>query len=126
MRKKIKEITILALKGLTEKKYFPDEELGKELKIEIPRQDCQGDYASNLPLLLAKKNSKQPLEIGEIIKKEIEKADKDNLLEKIEIAPPGFINFFLSKDIVQKQVEEILAQGKSFGAVDLGKKKKGL
>jgi arginyl-tRNA synthetase len=124
MRKKIKEITILALKGLTEKKYFPDEELGKELKIEIPRQDCQGDYASNLPLLLAKKNSKQPLEIGEIIKKEIEKADKDNLLEKIEIAPPGFINFFLSKDIVQKQVEEILAQGKSFGAVDLGKKKK--
>ena len=49
---------------------------------------------------------------------------KSNLFEKIETAAPGFINFFLSKEYLQKQVREILKEKDSFGKMKIGKGKK--
>ena len=47
-----------------------------------------------------------------------------NFFDKVEIKEPGFINFFLSKEYLQKQVGEILKQGSNFGNLKIGKHKK--
>jgi len=84
----------------------------EKIKIEHPEDASHGDYSTNIALQL-KRNP------AEIVKK-----IKSNMLEKTEVAKPGFINFFLSKEYLQKQVEEILRQEESFGRLRIGKGQK--
>ncbi len=83
-----------------------------EIHLEYPEEAGFGDYATNIALQI-----KKPA--PEIVKKL-----KSNLFEKVEIAGPGFINFFLSKEYLQKQVLEILKQKEKFGELKIGKNKK--
>ena len=63
----------------------------KELiKLEIPKEKAHGDFASNLAMLLAKELKMPPRKIAEAIEAHIE---KDELIEKTEVAGAGFINF---------------------------------
>ncbi len=78
-----------------------------EDKINIPgvvverNDDLQfGDFKTNIALILAKKESKNPLELAKEI---VDKIDK-GMFEKIEIAGPGFINFYLKKDFLAEMV----------------------
>ena len=84
----------------------------EKIKIEHPEDASHGDYSTNIALQL-KRNP------AEIVKK-----IKSNIFEKTEVARPGFINFFLSKECLQKQVGEILKQGEKFGQLKIGKNKK--
>ena len=78
-----------------------------EDKINIPgvvverNDDLQfGDFKTNIALILAKKESKNPLELAKEI---VDKIDK-GMFEKIESAGPGFINFYLKKDFLAEMV----------------------
>jgi len=66
-----------------------------EIKVAYPAGESFGDYTTNIALRL-----KKPAE-------EIAESLKSDLFEKIEVAGPGFINFFLSKEYLQKQVRKI-------------------
>lgn len=79
-----------------------------------------GDYASNVALVLSKKLSKNPKEIAEELKEKLN--GKVVEVEKIEIAGAGFINFFLTKDFVLNNLEKSLEEG--YGRNDLYKNKK--
>lgn len=73
-----------------------------------------GDYFTNIALRLAGKLGKKPLDIAYEIKKELE--SKGILyIEKIEVAPPGFINFFLNDKYLLGVVSEINTQKENFG-----------
>lgn len=82
-----------------------------EVTIEQPENKDFGDYSTNIAMTL----KKNPQEIANTIKSPI--------LEKVEVKN-GFINFFLSKEYLQKQVEEILKEKEKFGEVKLGKNQK--
>src|SRR3989338_383566 len=81
-----------------------------------------GDYSTNAVLKLAKKENKNPMELAQEIVQKLLMYDI-NMFAKIEVAPPGFINFTLAPDFLAKQVEEILDVKEKYGASDLGEGK---
>jgi len=86
--------------------------------LEKPKQPEHGDFASNAALVLAKQAKQPPRRIAEIIKKGIEAPE--GLLKKVDIAGPGFINFFLADAYWRQVLPEILRQGPAYGDCDLG------
>ena len=83
-----KEIQQIIKEGLTN--IDIDESL-ENIVIEIPKKEEFGNYSTNIALILAKKLRESPIEIATKIKENI----KNDIFEDIEIAPPGFINFYL-------------------------------
>ena len=63
--------------------------------VEIPKVKTHGDLSTNAPMIFAKENSLNPVELATIIQKELE--GKFNEIIKIEVAKPGFLNFFFKK-----------------------------
>jgi arginyl-tRNA synthetase len=74
-------------------------------------------------MVIVRENKKSPMEIAETLKNQILSL-KSGIFEKIEVANPGFINFFISKKHLQKQVEEILRKKDKFFQLEAGKGKK--
>ena len=93
-----------------------------ENAIEEPKFENQGDFSSNLAMVSAKIQKMPPRKIAEAIVAGID--DADGLFEKIEIAGPGFINFFLKAGTWHPLLKEIHEQGDRFGASEMGKGKK--
>lgn len=89
--------------------------------IEHPEDLQNGDYSTNVSLVLSKKVGKNPRELAEDIKKEIELPSE---IEKIEVAGPGFINFYLSHKYFEESIEEIIKQKECWGKNKLLKGKK--
>jgi len=90
-----------------------------EIIIEHPQNPDHGDYASSLPLKLARATGTSPMPIAEALVGLISPAPE---VESVTVAPPGFINFTLKNGWLAGQVDAILAAGSSYGNIDLGKK----
>ena len=88
--------------------------------IETPKDSSNGDYSCNIALLLTKVLHKNPLEIANIIKDNIISSS----IEKIAIAGPGFINFYLTKSRLQNEITKIIKEGKDYGKSNIGNNKK--
>ena len=121
IRQKIINLMEKAIKQIQEEKKLPGFKI-PEILVEKPGNPRFGDYAANIAMQIAGITKKKPMEIANIIKSQIPNNSK--FLEKIEVVKPGFINFFLSKKYLQKQVKEILKQGETFGDLKIGKNKK--
>ncbi len=93
-----------------------------EIVLERPKEEAFGDYASTLALQLARHLKKNPRQIAEEIKNFIT-LDK-RYISKIEIAGPGFINFFASNENLYIQLSEILEKKEAYGKSSLGQGKK--
>jgi len=85
--------------------------------IERPKDVSNGDFATSLPLRLARAAMKPPIEVAGAIARHIA---ADPTIELPEVAPPGFINLRLSQTFLQAQVEHIIATGPSFADITLG------
>lgn len=88
--------------------------------IEVPEDKGFGDYSINLAMILAKKAGKSPRELAEKLKQSLQ----NEMFEKIEVAGPGFVNFFISKEFLEKELKVILKEKKRYGSIDIGKNKK--
>jgi len=88
-----------------------------EIVLERPQNPEHGDYASTLPLKLARAARMNPLTIAESLVSLIQLPKE---IESIAVAPPGFINFSLRSDWLTAQVEDILSAGEEYGDLDLG------
>jgi len=82
-----------------------------DVTIDHSKDPVHGDYASNLALKFAKKLGKKPLEFA----KEIQAAFVSEAVDHIEIAGPGFLNFFLKEEALGSIVATILKEGKAYG-----------
>lgn len=82
------------------------------VKIENTRDKNHGDFATNIAMVLAGKNGLKPRLLAEKIVAHLPVSD---LIHKTEIAGPGFINFFLSRDAYLRVIGDILTAGRSFG-----------
>lgn len=76
-----------------------------EIKLEHPADTQFGDYATSLPMGLAKSEHKSPNEIAGGIKTGLDKIIDKEIIEKVEIAGAGFINFYLKKEFLIKEAE---------------------
>ncbi len=83
-----------------------------EVNLEIPKDKSHGNFASNLAMVLAKTVKKAPREVAQII---INNMAANSYIEKIEVAGPGFINFYLNDLWVDEVLESIVAQKDQFG-----------
>ena len=101
-----------AIKKAQKEKKLPKFEI-LEILIKKPENPRFGDYATNIAMQIARITKKKPMETANIIKSQIPNNSK--FLEKVEVVKPGFINFFLSREFLQKQVKEILGQREKFG-----------
>jgi len=88
------------------------------IDVEATKDIRHGDYASNVAMMLASPVKMNPRRIAEIIVSQI--SAQDHFLEKIEIAGPGFINFFVKEEMWRKLLEEIERAGEHYGENDLG------
>ena len=128
IRQEIAKLIEKSIKKLQTAKNLPKFDWGEsgwcpEIRVEYSGEKTHGDYATNIAMVIAKIVKKNPLEIAENLKSCILNL-KSELFDKIEVAKPGFINFFLSKEYLQKQVGEILKKGEKFGELNIGKGKK--
>ena len=92
------------------------------ITLDTPRDKSHGDLATTLAMILAKPESKPPRKIAEIIISNVE--DPDGIIEKTEIAGPGFINFFFKHDRWKNTLFDIDAEGLRYGLADIGKGEK--
>jgi len=92
-----------------------------KIKLEVPRDSAHGDFATNIAMVLAGQAKMAPRQIAEIIKENL--ADV-KLIEKVEVAGPGFINFFLSNQWLYDVLVEVEKQGADYGKVNVGQDKR--
>jgi len=89
--------------------------------IDRPKIISHGDFSTNLSLVLSKKLKKSPQEVAAII---LEKLPPSNLINKIEIAGPGFLNFFLSSNANNEIINNVLNLKDSYGKNKTGDNQK--
>lgn len=90
--------------------------------IEKPANSANGDFSSNIALAGAKAFKKAPRMIAQSIADNIDL--EGTLFEKVEIAGPGFLNFYLSQRYYSEIVKDVITKGEDYGASDFGKGKK--
>ena len=93
------------------------QDLAPSVMIERTKDRAHGDFASNIALMLAKPARCKPRELAELLVAEIETGEQ---VERVEIAGPGFINFFLGADAWHTVISEILEQGEQYGRSQCG------
>ena len=88
-----------------------------DFSVEIPKDKNHGDYSTNAAMRYAKILRKSPREIAENLSKTLQNSD---IIEKIEIAGPGFINFFIRNDSLTKIISDILKNGENYFKSNIG------
>ncbi|MBI2624871.1 MAG: arginine--tRNA ligase [Candidatus Nealsonbacteria bacterium] len=122
MRKIIRNLIEKAVKEIQKSGEFPKFETPSIL-VERSELKVHGDYTSNIAMKISGFCKKNPMEIANLLVSELD-SEIGAIFEKIEIAEPGFINFFLSEKCLQAKIKEILSQKDKFGRLNLGRGKK--
>lgn len=117
----LKNIIVEAIKKAIADGALPEAEI-PQFNIEKPANKDNGDYSTNVAMAGARAFKKAPRMIAEAIESCI---DLDGtVFEKVEIAGPGFMNFFLSQQFYSDVLKDIFACGKDYGKSDYGQGKR--
>jgi arginyl-tRNA synthetase len=95
---------------------------GAKLTFEKPKLTTHGDLTTNVAMVLAKSLGKNPRTIAQEIVSKL--SLESNLVSQVQIAGPGFINFFFTGNFFLQNLKSILQEGKSFGRSKVGGGKK--
>lgn len=90
-----------------------------EILLEVPKDKKHGDYSTNIAMQLARVAKKAPKQIAEAIIGEID--TENSAIQKIDIAGPGFINFFVDNAYLTELVPTIIEAGHTYGKSNFGK-----
>ncbi len=118
----IKEILENSIKTALENLRIDETKISK-INLEHPEEFSNGDYSCNIAMVLAKQVAQNPRELAEKIVAEILR-NKSEEIEKVEVAGPGFINFYLSKEFFVEKTKKVIKSGKKFGQNKKLKKEK--
>ena len=122
VRQKLQTFIAEALRSLGKERGIPEGDL-PEAFVERPRREGQGDWASNVAMQGAKIFKESPRKVAEALMERIP-TGKSSGIDKIEIAGPGFINFFLSSEWGHQVLVRILEEEENYGRCDLGQGRK--
>ena len=120
-RDEVLALTQAAYQKAVEAGVLPD---GIEVKasVDIPKDSKNGDYATSFPLAAAKEMKLPPRAIAQALADHLEL--NGSSFEKVEIAGPGFLNFYLGPTWYGRVLEAIETEGESYGASNEGQGKK--
>ena len=121
MKNKLVALIANAVTVCTQKGLLPDVELS-HIEIEVPANPEHGDYASNVAMILASQAKQNPRNIAKIIQENL--TDPDGIIEKTQIAGPGFLNFRMKDDLWRKTLQNILREKEKYGSLNIGQGKK--
>ncbi len=121
MRDTIRKIILSAAKQAHSGGALPSDAFS-DVEVERPRASGHGDFATNFAMISAKGQRMAPRQIAQAIVDHIQ--DDDNILQRTEIAGPGFINFFVRPEAWAPLVSQILQQDRSFGSAAIGQGRK--
>src|SRR5690606_6559425 len=110
IKQEIKAAVIKA--GLAEESQIPD------VILETPKDKAHGDYSTNMAMQLARVAKKAPRAIAEQIQAHFDRSKAS--IEKIEIAGPGFINFYMDNSYLTDIIYTVLEQGSEYGRSNAG------
>ncbi|MGA1790772.1 MAG: arginine--tRNA ligase [bacterium] len=122
MRESIINALYLSIKNFLKQDYpsFPFHDI--PINLEATKNQQHGDVTSNIAFLLGKRLKKRPIDIAKEIVKQFQ--IESNIIERISVAEPGFINFSLSNQYWQKVIDSVIDKADSYGHSDLGQKKR--
>lgn len=121
IKQKIAKLIEQSVRELQKTKKLPNFPI-PEIRLEYPKEKTYGDYATNIAMVIAKQLKTNPFEVAENIKSQILRTEGD-LFEKVEIAQPGFINFFLSQKTFFEETNKIIKEKEKYGSQKIGKGK---
>ncbi|HEC58728.1 hypothetical protein LCGC14_1210340 [marine sediment metagenome] len=116
MKAQLIKIIQTALTDLIQQGKLPEIEL-PAIQIERTKDKLHGDFACNIAMMLAKPSKMNPRQIAILLVESIKGVD---FITNIEIAGPGFINFFLSAESTQQIIKDVLTAGEQFGRSQIG------
>ncbi len=116
MKQDIRELIEAALRALKSEGAIPAE-CTVEVHVERARQKSHGDFASNVALALAKSVGERPRELAAKVAAALPSSD---LVERVEIAGPGFINFFVGAKALRRLIDDIRQRGEAYGTSGVG------
>jgi len=120
LKHEIKTLLTQAISSLKTSEVLPAD-IEPNIQISHTKDQSHGDFACNIALMLAKPAGKNPRELAQQL---ADALPANNSVEKVEIAGPGFINFFLSQDSTLSVVHDILNQKETYGLSNIGAGKK--
>ncbi|WDP92635.1 MAG: arginine--tRNA ligase [Desulfobacter sp.] len=126
MKTTIREMVLGAATKAFEDGLLPSDQV-PDMEIETPKHAGQGDFSTNFAMVSAKIQKMAPRQIAQAVVDSMPLEDKDGfgaMVEKVEIAGPGFINFFLSPAAWHPVVNQVLEANERFGASGMGKGEK--
>ena len=110
LKQEIKEAVMKA--GLAEESEIP------EVVLEVPKDKSHGDYSTNMAMQLARIAKKAPRNIAEEIVASFDKGKAS--IDKLDIAGPGFINFYMNNQYLTKLIPAVLEAGEAYGETNIG------
>lgn len=116
MKQQLEVLLKTAIQTLQAQGHLPTD-LNYSLLIEYTRDKQHGDFASNIALTLAKEVSRKPRELAEMIVAQIPASD---IVQKVAIAGPGFINFFMTSAAWYNVIHDVLRAGANYGRSTYG------
>jgi len=120
LKQTIQDLIAQALADLQQSDVLPTN-LQTDIQVTPSKDPSQGDFASNIAMMLAKAAGKPPRELADLI---VAQLGTHEAIEKVEVAGPGFINFFVPSVTGHSVINDVLQQGETFGASDYGKGEK--
>lgn len=107
VRRQISKIIKAAFESCRESGFLSND-VDANIIIEIPREEANGDYSTNIAFLLAPKLRKNPTEIAKTL---IQNMEFQDICEKVEVASKGFINFYIRDDTWRASLNELAEKG---------------
>ena len=121
MKQEIKELIYKALKQAYQKGDLPSSEF-PEVELEEPKARMHGDFSTNIAMIMASSQKMAPKKIAESIINHMD--DFGSIILKVEIAGPGFINFYLRQSAWYPVLRRVYEQGERYGSSNIGKGEK--
>ena len=117
MKQHITDLTRQALEQLEAEQILPQGTASTQIHLERTRQKSHGDFATNISLAMAKKAGTNPRDLAQQI---IEALPSSDQITKVEIAGPGFINFFVTEASSLSVIADIMEHGDDYGRNQVG------
>ncbi|WP_460731177.1 arginine--tRNA ligase [Lysobacter tyrosinilyticus] len=112
MKSTLRDLVAAAIDSLRAAGTLPADLATPDFVIERPKSRAQGDFSSNAAMLLAKPAKSNPRAIAQAL---VDALPANDAIAKVEIAGPGFINFFVAESAWRAQIGEVLTQGARYG-----------
>ena len=111
MKQQIAQLLESALQTLKEQDVIPAD-ISPSIQVENTRDKAHGDFATNLAMMLAKPAKTNPRALAQQL---CDALPESNVIDKTEIAGPGFINFFINDSAIYSVIGDVLEAGNEFG-----------